>query len=792
MSYRGFVLVVLAGLLALPSNGGNAGPAAEDRRINLPLLTAAGKSSQVLIAEARAAGTIDYATSLLYRAYATFGDDRLPTAYHGLGPENDTTLLDELETPNQPLSAAQQALLLPFLVRPGAPGSIFNPPDAPSLRQATVCPRGWASVASATHAVKVWTTCKPGDAASHTAAISDASKVVVQIDELWADMVALMGEPLADNGGTPDAASDAANDDTKIDIYLLPTATSIRRDGVKDTVPNRSLAAATSSAPFNGVTASGYIMVPRSAVAASNLKARLAHEFFHVLQNRYNDAIAFQNGKEFWFVEASATWAEAFFVPETAAVETHYRFTDDFQTSDLSLHTPGPEQQDHAYAAYIWPFFMQQETGGPQAIARAWQAIGGVSSLDWNQANAAISAQLPFETNFRRFAIRNINRTFDGDNPIGTRYKDLDPKQKFPDGVAPVGLSRVNELRPTTPPALAYEVFESIPSLAAVYSRFKVDDTIGKLEFDLSGLDPADDLNIDALIKIRGRPWVLRELSGSTKLSFCRNRDPVEQVILILSNHNPILGKNITGAVTAKAQAQQCSCEVLAQVEQGWRGTINISVKQDLTHEYPDGTRTRTDHVTIDRSVALDVELIKGSHQPGSTSQRWYASTRSNAGSVRGTVEINDRMDTTYRYETYTDTGTNTVVGGPDPSTTQITLDLDLIRCNYSLYFSPHVPTVYTDRGGGVSKGDWAVVILQLDYLPLRGDNTDGEDIGDWAAAETLSVRYNKRNESLPAKRVYGMYSFIDFLVDADEIVIAPADVSFDLRPITSTVTSAR
>ena len=66
--------------------------------VHLPLtVTPAEPSSQEKIRVALAAGKIDYGTSLLYRAYALYGDARLPDAFLGSGSEEgDNNLRSEI------------------------------------------------------------------------------------------------------------------------------------------------------------------------------------------------------------------------------------------------------------------------------------------------------------------------------------------------------------------------------------------------------------------------------------------------------------------------------------------------------------------------------------------------------------------------------------------------------------------------------------------------------------------------------------------------------------------------
>ena len=85
-------------------------------------------TSQQLIADALRDGRIDRPTALRYRAYALFGDDRLPAEFDGDGTTGEDTLLFlEILRRWGELSAEVQADLQAFLARPTDPQSIFYP-----------------------------------------------------------------------------------------------------------------------------------------------------------------------------------------------------------------------------------------------------------------------------------------------------------------------------------------------------------------------------------------------------------------------------------------------------------------------------------------------------------------------------------------------------------------------------------------------------------------------------------------------------------------------------------------
>ena len=156
----------------------------------------------------------------------------------------------------------------------------------------------------------------------------------------------------------------------------------------------------------------------RGLLYTSKFKGVLMHEFFHVLQFAYNaefsvGAVAGRADarERYWFTEASAQWAEAHFdrtIPgldgeRIACQDVHRLFAQYFLPQFESLNKAAGDA--HANAAYIWPYFVEQETGGPAFMGSIWSALDAVST--WEQADKAIDAAYSFAANFKRFALRN-------------------------------------------------------------------------------------------------------------------------------------------------------------------------------------------------------------------------------------------------------------------------------------------------------------------------------------------------------------------------------------------------
>jgi hypothetical protein len=507
-------------------------------------------SRQDLIAQAVGDGRIDHVTSLLYRAYALFGMPELPAEFAGAPSRGDDAALFEQITEESPgLSPEDQARLRPFITRPTEPDSVFSGGLQPLVAglaggvhvaaAGTEC-HDWVDSRAASQHVKVWA-CAGSDAA---AASHDVATVASLMEELWAPMTmappAGMGPPIADGTG-PNVPRELGGDG-RIDVYVLSPGEAVYRAGVEG-VPATSVAAALSSPPYtdaNGTsvrTSSGFMLVNRARIGdRAGMRQDLIHEFFHILQKAHNRVGPFKGAMQHWFGEASATWAEAYYSPETSG-QVHTWFSSVFQLSHVGLESTVP---DHDYAAYIWPFFMAQDAGA-NAVFQAWVGIEAAAPGDFKAVSDAIDAQLPFAGHFRDFAVRNLNRQLAPTDPPQVRYVDAD--SNFPDGISPVPIES-GELSTK----VSYRSpLQSLEPLAASYFYLVPDDDARDITIDLTLLSPVGTLDGDVLLHINGK-WERRTIDGNV-LHLCRDEpaDNFDQAHLILSNHGRNPSDKITG-----------------------------------------------------------------------------------------------------------------------------------------------------------------------------------------------------------------------------------------------------
>jgi hypothetical protein len=537
-------------------------------------------SPQRLIAEDLQAGRLDYGTSLLYRAYAQFGDARLPDRFVGStdsGNHDDQNLFLEARRFWNDLSPRVREQLTPFMLRPTAAGSVYAraggvyslasvPKDE---ADAGGCQDGWATAGSTVNpdGFKVWVQCT-GDYAG------DLERTVELIDSFWQDEVDLMSTgPKPDEGGG----------DPRLDFYLVGGEVDQLPAGSDRVNPMTAdaLAYAVPDEPFAGKTSSAYVVARRSRLTAPGFPLDLGHEFYHTLQFAHNVEIGYGfldkpfgdfdilQLRSYWFIEAMAVWLESYefrgrMPAGVMAAEVHDRFALVFQNSDLPLdESPdraSPEFR-HMYAAYIWFFFMEQEVG-PEAVASIWTDLEQVDQDDFAGAMRVIDSKLPFKDHFRDFAVRNLNLDLEPGDPIDPSYVDLDPA--FPEGVRPtlkVGQSGTGKLavQGAEDPPRSFD--ELLQSLVAHYYLFIPDPDATKFTLDFSGLGHRDALDVDAVVRLGDGTWERRKLSTDGPVTFCRANpeDDVERLYVILSNHDMDFATTVSGQFTTRVLDSPCA-----------------------------------------------------------------------------------------------------------------------------------------------------------------------------------------------------------------------------------------
>lgn len=575
---RGFSRVVAWLTIAAILAGPVASASAKGISPSLPSASTAPSAmfAQTLIKARLLSGAIDYPASLVYRAYAFFGDPRLPAELAGSGSAGeDDNLFREIPYYWNELSRETQNLLTPFVVRPTDPRSRFFGSGKPSVASSapaaqgdSQCNNGWISRNSPSYPYKLWMHCT-GDYDG------DFAKAIAIVDGFWQREVALMGEPIPD-GGSPEQGGD-----TRIDFYFV--------DNEQDRAPRRggigidpsAAAFAHADEPVIGKASSAFVVARRPYIGLPELSLTLAHEFFHVLQYAHNWEIGFGfqgtpysadfdvlSYVESWFVEASADWMKSYIYRDTMPAEVmqsflHYRFTQYFQGVELSL-TFSTTQSDprlmHEYASYVYFLFMEQELGA-QAVAGYWKALENVAPDDFDRMTAILDGMLPFRQHFRDFAVRNFNLDLQPGNPTKPSYRDID--RTFPEKGPELNFAQgVNGRLPLLAAGDAPNSYdESLRHLLAHYYYFSPAPDATQVTLDFSRLTPAEAVDVDALVKLKNGDWERRQIPTARPFTFCRQvpADDVESFYLVVSNHDWHTLTNVTGTFTVGAYGGACA-----------------------------------------------------------------------------------------------------------------------------------------------------------------------------------------------------------------------------------------
>jgi hypothetical protein len=517
-----------------------------------PSAPAGPPSSQQLITQAVANGTLDPSTALLYRIWAQFGDPQLPAQFAGPGPTLEDTAIGMQTAAGQgDIPDDLWARMLPYLVRPTDSTSAFYPlatgstiepasavghlpggggaanPDALTSLQDCSGSSMWASEGGAND-FKIWETCS-GSYKTDLAAASSA------LDSVWAKETDLMGDPLPDDG---------TGGDTGIDFYLVDSLTQCPPNRDCPNMPSDFLGLTYETSTWQGNKSSAFVIIPRSVAGdITHLKSVMAHELWHVLEDA-NNANLYKNSGTYWLVEASAKWAEWQFVPEGRR-QNVYPWYSTFQGDDTSMNAPQIEGGAEAYRSFIWPLFMQQATGGdPVILGQAWHALQRAA---YDTADKTLDGVFSFDDHFDQFAEENLNEHLVPNDVIHPLYDAIDPN--FPvaalsagvEGPTPYGARREDPVYvQLTPEGQTVDYDLKLDPLTSHYRHFSIANEVEAVTIDLSQLDGGD--VVASALAYVSRPdgtegWERREIpAGSTTWCLEDPDNHVSQFELIISN----------------------------------------------------------------------------------------------------------------------------------------------------------------------------------------------------------------------------------------------------------------
>lgn len=378
---------------------------------------------------------------------------------------------------------------------------------------------------------------------------ADLTAALSAIESTYPDEVSLMGDPIPDKGDADAGGS------PNIDVYLVDRC--VTRDGECNDLPTTAAAVAVPTYPFTGPDgankSSAFILIDRGyASSPVDLKSILTHEMMHVLEDAHNEEGRVQGGHSYWMTEATAKWAEEFFVPEGRS-KWVYPWFNAFEATQSGLTTVDGYNE---YRDFVWPYFLDQQVS-PQAIAQAWKAFEG--KVGWQAFNDALNGVYSFKDHFKDFALTAWNTAMPGGGTpdlIMPKFQDLNSS-----------VPKTSPPKPTKfyfrhPPTLklsdpAIKVPEDMPQLSARYAELELSDDTQQLIVDFSGLQPDGPLDVTALVHIKGGQWEKRSLPPG-KTTFCRNQEDVDKVLFVLDNNSYASSSIIAGSWQYQAVSDAC------------------------------------------------------------------------------------------------------------------------------------------------------------------------------------------------------------------------------------------
>jgi len=488
-------------------------------------------TTQSLLDEAVSKGQISAEKALVYRAYAAYGDRRLPKRYAGdyyagdKGGMGDDSAMQDLAAAWPTLSASAKKSVSPFFVPPAAKGSWMNLPTHPSAAAragsggddpADPCDSSqlirsdWKSLPAAGGKVRIWWYDDPATPWNQQSAIFLSR----QIGPVYKRFKALMGrEPLSDAKSPCFHGPDGA-----LDIYLVRWV----EKAIALTVP----AAQNTLTPFDCTNTPAFI-VDRTLGGRPTIY-EIAHELFHAFQM----AFPYKGGdcKEYqWFDEGSASWA------------VHYGLHPNDPGSGgrsplmmEALYDIATPLDDMSYESWYLDLYIEEMLGAAK-IPAIYNAFATQKSLP------AINSVLDFKKRWPEFTLKGWNQ-----DPVTPSFRqweiaggwgDVHPMEDWVHGV---------EMKPTELAigGLAERTLNlpaDVKYLARKYMKVAVrDDNIRYLRFNntLAGIGAA---GVQAIVTFADGHQDIQDWSGRSKVEFCFDDssgtgDDVTDIVLMYSN----------------------------------------------------------------------------------------------------------------------------------------------------------------------------------------------------------------------------------------------------------------
>ena len=371
---------------------------------------------------------------------------------------------------------------------------------ADAVPEITGCPDGEKTTkvgTSAADALDVWAC---GDGKTMTEV---GTSVIGMLNGFYSRMTELMGGP-----PLPDKEV-WKGEDTNIDLYLLSSGQQVHRSDTTTKISDTVSGQAVPTDKEKGSTAaSGWIAVDASERTSNPayFDQALAHELFHLEQFRTNVGDCGSNN--WWFVEASATWAGAHYPPDSAPlVYPRFQYFEMDPAMSLNDTADDASKVSHSYSAFIWPFFMEQQAG-TQSIGDVWRSLKNVTTCA--AMDEALNKVFPFATNFKKFALENLDGPLPNYNSgtsvpknFGETYQNEDhafhnyyPTLAMPNTQSDPMKEPTPYTLPADPSKDSYPFITTVPTklptLSTQYNFFKISPDYNDVQFDFSKLPESD------------------------------------------------------------------------------------------------------------------------------------------------------------------------------------------------------------------------------------------------------------------------------------------------------------
>jgi hypothetical protein len=429
-------------------------------------------------------------------------------------------------------------------------------------------------------------------ASSAATALSTQDQVLDMGSRLWGSMTL----PVPDGMGPPIPDDDDTWGSGKIDIYVLGKNQCVTRDGACRGIDESRAVAVTRGASPHGVpgrpkASSGFLRLSRGRLTSPSIVADLAHEFFHVLQ------FAHHAHGDYWYDEATATWAEWVYTRTETRADVYDAFTE-FQRNNRSLlESPG----SHQYHSWVWPLFQADHAGmGAPSVFSTWQSFESLTTF--RELDAAVNESLPFESFYRDFAVTNLQpqpyrpRSSTGLEAVTWQQLD-DDRRNFPRNQHVLTHAAV-QLRQGSRPEVRTRYRANVVALAAQSDEFLVSDArVHEITIDVSSLTNGDNVDLDIVGRLDGGTdeWVRIAATGD-EVTICRDQptDDFDRFYVVIANHSFARRGNGPSPAQRVAGNYRVTAKDHCDLPERWAG----SVQGDL-RVYGDGSVAEESTATV-------------------------------------------------------------------------------------------------------------------------------------------------------------------------------------------------